>query len=104
VERIEFAAGSTSATVSGQLNAFDSDQYVLQALAGQTMSVDLTFTEGEAILVVRGADGDVLISDHAETPTFEGVLPTTQDYYILVKGRPDGSTSYSMTVTISPAP
>lgn len=104
VERIEFAAGSSSATVSGQLNAFDSDQYVLRALAGQTMSVDLTFTEGEAILVVWGADGDVLISDHAETSTFEGVLPTTQDYYILVKGRPDGSTSYSMTVTISPAP
>jgi len=32
------------------------------------------------------------------------VLPTTQDYYILVKGRSDGSTSYALTVTIPPPP
>ena len=68
------------------------------------LNIDMTFTEGRAILAVWGADGDVLLSDHAEAPTFQGVLPTTQDYYILLKGRPDGSTSYTMTVTIPPAP
>jgi heat shock protein HslJ len=103
-ERIEFAPGSTSATVTGQLNASDSDQYVLHALAGQTMNIDLTFSEGRAILVVWGEDGDVLLSDHAEASTFQGVLPTTQDYYIMLKGRPDGNTSYTMTITITPAP
>lgn len=77
---------------------------MLHALAGQTMKIDMTFSEGRAILVVWGADGDVLLSDHAEVSTFQGVLPTTQDYYIMVKGRPDGSTSYTMTVTITPAP
>ena len=60
--------------------------------------------EGAAILVVWGADGDVMLSDHAEASAFERVLATTQDYYIMVKGRPDGSTSYTMTVTIPPSP
>jgi hypothetical protein len=101
-QRITFTSGATSATVTGQLNAFESDQYVLRALAGQTMRVNLTFTEGAAILVIWGEDGNVLISDHAEVSNFEGVLPTTQDYHIMVKGRPDGSTSYTMTVTIPP--
>jgi hypothetical protein len=82
------------------LNASGSHQYVLQAQAGQTMNISTTFTEGMAILVIWGADGDVLMSDHAESSTFEGVLRTTQDYYILLKGRPDGNTSYTMTITI----
>jgi heat shock protein HslJ len=104
IQRIQFTPGSTTVTVPGQLNAFDSDQYVLRALAGQTMTVNLIFTEGQAILVVWGADGNVLISDHAEASSFQGVLPTTQDYYIMVKGRPNGNTTYSMTVTIPPPP
>ena len=104
VERIEFASGSTSATVTGQLKASGSDQYLLRALAGQTMNINMTFSEGRAILVVWGADGDVLLSDHAEASTFQGVLRTTQDYFILVKGRPDGSTSYTMTVSIPRVP
>lgn len=104
VKRIEFPSGATSTTVTGQLAAAGSTQYILGAQAGQTMNIDLTFTEGSAILVVWGADGNVLLSDHAEASSFQRVLPTTQDYYIMVKGRPDGSTSYSMTVSIPPAP
>jgi hypothetical protein len=100
-QRIEFAFGSTSAIVTGQLNASESNQYVLRALAGQTMSVNLNFTEGKAILVVWGADGTVLLSDHAEASNFQQVLPSTQDYYIMIKGRPEGRTAYSMTVAVS---
>jgi heat shock protein HslJ len=103
-ERILFPRGSTSATVTGQLNASGSHQYVLEAQAGQTLNISTTFTEGSAVLVVWGADGEVLLSDHAEASAFQGVLPTTQDYFILVKGRPDGNTSYTVTVTIPPAP
>jgi heat shock protein HslJ len=101
-ERITFAPGATSASLTGNLTASTSDLYVLRALAGQTMSVNLAFTEGQAILVVWGEDGDVLLSDHTEVSSFERVLPTTQDYYIQVKGRPDGNTSYGMTISIAP--
>ena len=104
VKRIEFAPGATTATVTGQLNAFASDQYLVRAGAGQTMTINLTFTQGEAILVIWGQDGNVLMSDHAGASSFQMVLPTTQDYHIMVKGSPDGSTTYTMTVTIPPAP
>jgi len=40
----------------------------------------------------------------AEASTFQGVLPAPQDYYILVKGRPDVNTSYTMPVTIPSIP
>jgi hypothetical protein len=66
------------------------------------MSVDLSFSQGEAILAVWGEDGTVLLSDHAEVSSFQRLLPATQDYYILVKGRPDESTTYSMTVRLPP--
>ena len=103
-KRIEFAPGADSSTVNGTLQPSMSDQYIINVQAGQTMTIDLTFTVGQAILVVWGADGDVFLSDHAEASSFQSALPATQDYYIMVKGRPDGSTGYSMTVTIPPAP
>jgi len=53
-------------------------------------------------LAVWGADRQLLLSDHAEASSFRGTLSTTQDYFIMVKGRPDGNTSYIKTVTISP--
>jgi hypothetical protein len=104
IERIEFPSGSTSVTLTGQLSAAASDQYVLRAMGGQTLNIDLTFSEGGAILVVWGADGNVLLTDHAEASSFRGTLPTTQDYYIMVKGRPQGSTFYGMTVSIPAVP
>jgi hypothetical protein len=104
IQRLQFPPGATSVTVPGQLPASGSDQYVLNAAAGQTMSIDLAFREGGAILVVWGADGDVLLSDHAEASSYQGALPRTQDYIIMVKGRPDGNTAYQMTVNIPPLP
>lgn len=101
-DRIDFEAGATSTTVMAILQASGSYQYVLSALAGQTMTVDLSFTEGQAILVIWGKNGNVLLSDHAETSHFQGVLPSTQDYLILVRGRPDGETVYRMDITIPP--
>lgn len=101
-KRIELATGATSATISGDLQPFEADQFVIRALGGQTMQVDLTFPEGAAILVIWGADGTVLISDHAEASHFEGVLPLSQDYFILIKGNPTTDTVYNLTITIPP--
>lgn len=101
-QRIDFATGATTATESGHLAAAGSDLYVLRALQGQTMTVDLSFSQGQAILVAYGADGTVLQTDHAEAAHFEGNLPSTQDYYIQVEGRPEGPTDYQMTVSVPP--
>ena len=103
-QRIRFGSGDTATIVTGHLAASGSDLYVIAAQEGQTMTVDLSFTQGRAILVVWGADGAVLLTDHAEVSHFNRSLPSTQDYYIQVEGRPGGETDYSMQVTIPPLP
>lgn len=101
-ERIEFQAGAISTEITGDLKASGSDLYVLYALEGQTMTVELSFAEGRAILAVWGEDGVVLQSDHAESSRFARELPDSQDYFILLKGQPGSSTEYTMKVTIPP--
>lgn len=101
-ERIRFETGATSGTVTGALGPAESDRYVLYALGGQRMTVELEFASGQAVLAIWGEDGAVLLSERAEAARFEGVLPATQDYYLQLKGGPDGETDYSMTVTIPP--
>jgi LysM repeat protein len=102
IKRIVFQTGAFSATVQGQVGAFGTDRWVLRALAGQTMSAQLSFAFGQAILIVYGADGTVLQSDHATSSIFSGVLPATQDYFIDVRGNPNTATSYTLTVTVPP--
>ncbi|HLY29321.1 MAG TPA: hypothetical protein VKQ72_23450, partial [Aggregatilineales bacterium] len=100
--RIVFPAGATSVSVQGTLAAGGMDRWVLKALGGQTMTAQLTFSSGQAILIVFGVDGSVLQSDHATSPTFSGVLPLTEDYNIDVRGNPDTATSYTLSITIPP--
>jgi len=106
--RIRFKPGAISARIQGQLAAGEIKQYVLTAMGGQEMTVNLSATlasgsKGGAILAIWGADGTVLISDHAEATTWKGVLPSTQDYYIAVICTPQESASYTLEVVIPPA-
>jgi hypothetical protein len=103
-KRIEFPAGGTTATVQGRVNPNDSDTWVLRASAGQKLTAKLAFTAGQAILIIWGADGTVLISDHAGATEWEGDLPITQDYNIHVRNVGAGVADYSLTVTIPPKP
>jgi predicted secreted protein len=99
---IQFAPGATSAIVAGNLPPGGMDRYVVAATAGQTMAVSVTAVAGQAILVVWGADGTVLISDHAAATNWSGQVPTTQGYIIDVKAGPDASAGYVLVVTIPP--
>lgn len=100
--RIAFPPGGTSATIQGTLPAFGLNPYVLRAFAGQTLTVNLTTNPaGIGFLVIYGADGNVLISDHAGAQTWSGALPTTQDYNIHVRTGPDVA-SYTLQVIIPP--
>ncbi|MCL4489827.1 MAG: hypothetical protein M1570_17120 [Chloroflexi bacterium] len=100
--RISFAAGATSATVQGITATPGQDRFVLGALAGQTMSVSIASTEGPAILIIYGADGNVLISDHAGASTWSGTLPVTQDYLIDTRSVGDAKVHFTLQVTIPP--
>ena len=102
--RIVFDPGATSATIDDSVAAGEVDLFVLQALAGQTMSVNLQSPKGSAVLAIWGADGTVLISDHAGARDWTGQLPSTQDYYISVSAVAGTSTVYTLYVDISPLP
>ena len=101
-ERIRFAAGAISASLKGTLAAGGKHSYVLGAAGGQTMRVKLTYPRGEALLVIWGADGEVLISDHAGAQQWSGPLPRTQDYYVDVKSSGSATVQYSLSVEIPP--
>ena len=101
--RIEFAPGTTSSQVRGYLPPGSLDQYVLSARANQDMSVNLIGPASvEAILVIWGADGTVLISDHASASAWQGMLPLTQDYYIDVRSVAADTLDYTLEIVILP--
>lgn len=83
--RVTFSPGATSAEQTAELPPFTSRYYVIRAMAGQTLTVESTATQGQVILIVFGADGTVLQTDHSGSDTFSGRLPTTQDYLISVR-------------------
>jgi hypothetical protein len=103
--RIQFAPGAISAQVQGGLAAGRVDRYVLSAMAGQEMTVNLSDSSVgvNAILVIWGADGTVLMSDHADATTWVGTLPSTQDYYIDVRSVAQAPVDYVLEVIIPPA-
>jgi hypothetical protein len=101
-ERIQFPPGGTTVTLNGALAAYGMSTYVLKAQAGQTMTVVLKTTPaGIGFLVISGADGSVLISDHAGAASWSGLLPTTQDYIIDARTGETAAT-YTLQVTIPP--
>ncbi len=103
-----FAPGDDSLRVPGEVPAGGFGRYVLTAMQGQEMTVNLLDPSGAqiaydtAVLVIWGADGTVLISDHADALTWAGELPATQEYTIDVKSISAETISYILEVIIPP--
>ncbi len=100
-KRIQFARGATSATVNGELARRGIDRYVLTAMAGQSMQVDVNSPGETVVLAVQGEDGTILLNRGNGETAWSGVLPKSQDYIVSVisTGSADG---YSLTITIPP--
>ncbi|MBE2232019.1 MAG: DUF333 domain-containing protein [Anaerolinea sp.] len=99
--RIRFAAGGTSASVPGNIGPGQVRQYVLGAGEGQTMTVSVASASSGLALAIWGADGTVLLSDHAGATEWQGVLPATQDYFIGLSGATEPAL-YRLNVSIPP--
>ena len=108
VTRISFPPGGTSAQVWGQVFPGGANRYVLRVMAGQTMAVSVTSSQpgmpaqGNLFLVIWGADGTVLLSDHAGATSWQGTVPLTQDYSIDVRSVAPVPIAYTLHVTIPP--
>ena len=96
--RIVFAKGAVSAVDHRRVKAYSSLHYVVRAAQGQLLQVEVTGNQ-PVQLIVYGADGDVLQSGMGDAANFEGKLPATQDYILVVKAGESGST-YKIKVTI----
>ena len=102
--RITFITGTTSNTSAYRyLAGGNSDEYIFGALAGQELSVNAapyTFADAENfVLSVFGADGSILVSEAAQTPSWSGILPTTQEYVIRVTNQGNAA-DYQLKLSI----
>ena len=104
-ERIQFAPGASSATVSGRLQNATPTNYVVRALAGQTMRIELLSDNGVADFSLRGAsDGRVLKPLESRDSLWTGTLPSTQDYVIQIASLANENPTYQLSVAITAAP
>lgn len=102
-QRLRFAPGADTITRSGVLRFGGADRYVIRLGAGDTFDVSVdSGSNNNVILVIWGADGTVLISDHADASTWSGVTPSTQDYFIDVRAIDGTSANYTLTVYARP--
>jgi hypothetical protein len=106
--RVRFEPGATSARLQGVIEQHGTDEYVLWAAEGQSMSVRLldlpadVLHEREVIIVIWGEDGIPLITDHAGASEWQGEIPVSQDYYVDVRSIAEGETGYELEIAIPP--
>ncbi len=100
--RITFAPGATTASIAGSTATNGQDRFVLRISQGQTLNATITSAQNNVILIIYGADGNVLISDHAGATTFTGKVPSTQDYFIDTRSVGSNVVPFTLKVTIPP--
>jgi LysM repeat protein len=100
--RIRFATGSTSTILTGTIPANLSQFYILNAAKGQTLNVTAT-PDDELQLIIYGFDGSVLRSGMGQGASFTGTLPSTQDYFLVLRSV-NPAKAFSLKVSIPAAP
>src|SRR5512137_447982 len=106
-ETVQFAKGASSAVIKGQLKGDATVDYVVQAAAGQTLSVKLQKTNAQNYFNVMppGSTGSAMfVGDSGEN--YSGVLPADGDYTVRVylmrpAARRGESSNYTLTVGAS---
>ena len=102
VKRIQFAPGATWAIVRGSLAAGGIDEYLLRALAGQSMMVIVRSPDNSVVLEIYGlGDGQPLLRSQMQQTSWQVILLTTQDYSLKAVST-GGATTYSLQVIIPP--
>lgn len=104
-ETIQFAPGAVSDLVNNTLAPHSSHAYILNASAGQSMSVDVdapvTANGPAATLTAYGLDGTVLTNGNMSgSSRYQGLLPRSEDYELVVNNTSSYPVHYSMNVDI----
>jgi peptidoglycan/xylan/chitin deacetylase (PgdA/CDA1 family) len=98
---IQLEPGTTLTTFEREIGFNQIDHFLVHASAGQLMAVEIISPHTDVLLSIYGEDGgEVLTSVLAETNTWTGVLPATQDYRISAVAT-GGGTDYSLFVELA---
>lgn len=98
--RIQFEAGAASTRIQARLEPGGLHPYVLGAMAGQEIAIELQ--PGElGILSIWGADGSILVAESEQAGGFRGIAPASQDYYIDVISIAPDWFDYTLSIGIS---
>lgn len=101
-KKVRFPKGSTSTVVEGSVVRGDRDRYVVGARAGQRMTVGISSAEENAVFQIYrpGAARTLAGAGEGEdAKSWEGELPTTGDYVIVVGGT-RGNAEYKLSIAI----
>lgn len=95
-QRVEFAPGEGSATVSNSVIRGERDVYILGASGGQEMELAIESLEDNAVFDVISPSQLILAREAMDETIY---LPHTGDYQVIVGGT-RGNASYNLTVGI----
>jgi hypothetical protein len=106
--RVKFPAGKTSVTLSGKTTGGPSESggmnpvsYKFWAKKGQTLTLVLTSTKGNAVFAVYLPQMSDFLTDSQNTTNWNGKLPKTGDYEIMIFPEDEVTdTNYKLTITI----
>ena len=101
-ERVKFGRGRTTAVLEGAVVRGDRDHYLLEAKAGQRMTVHITSVERNAVLTIFAPGGRKALrgtEEGLDAKDWSGRLPRSGDYAISV-GPTRGNATYTLEVTI----
>lgn len=87
IQRIQFAPGSTSATVNGTLSGTQAARYALGALAGQSMTVQAS-ADGAPVFATVLAPNRYVLGSTSGSNQLSVTLPSTGDYMVIVNTPP----------------
>lgn len=94
-------AGGTVMMPNDMVNATEQG-FMFAGVAGQAATIDVAAPQNDMIMQVVGADGTALLPYAKGASHWQGQLPTTQNYYIDVKGAAK-NTVYRVYLTLSAA-
>lgn len=104
-ETVEVTPGSSPKTVDGTLKPGGIANYVLRADAGQRLSLGVNSLFRNAVLSVFGLDDSVqLVSRNEYMSTWDGIVPTSQDYAIKVITLAGNDLKYTLSIQLTSLP
>ncbi|HEY9405150.1 MAG TPA: hypothetical protein VIQ24_21040 [Pyrinomonadaceae bacterium] len=100
-KHVRFAPGRTTATLKNSVVRGTRDRYLINARAGQKMTVSINSLERNAAFAIYAPSHDTLegASEHQEVKNWSGKLPESGDYVIEVGGT-RGNATYTLKVTV----